>query len=454
MPRVRLSYTRPQLEVFFPAKPARFNAIAKGRRFGATRGAAHAAIEWALEGKQILWGDTISANIKKYYERYFLPALKASKDVSYEWSERGQMLKVGAGFIDFRSADRPENWEGFGYHKIILNEAGIILKDRYLYTNAVLPMLMDFEGSELYALGVPKGKTLRDGTEHPFYTMYKQGESGTDNYRSLRYSSHDNPLLTTADIEELSKEISKMSKGEEQQEVFGFFIDHSSGFEFFTAFEQSKHVVTEPYRPELALHETLDFNAVPYFPLLVSQIWQEKGGRWRVHFLKEYCLAPPMSTTALACDAVTKDLTDGLWKGHNAGLFYYGDHTGKNRSTMATEEVRHNFDTVENKHKQWLVNGSDRVLRANPPHTKARDFINSCFAGHIPVHITFDPGMKTTIQDLLNLKQGPDGSIYKEYENEKGVGRYERFGHCSQAMYYLVISAFHDLYHDMERLAA
>ena len=55
--------------------------------------------------------------------------------------------------------------------KIFLNEAGIILKNNYLYTNTILPMLMDYPDSQLIAAGVPKGKIKKDGTEHIFYTL-------------------------------------------------------------------------------------------------------------------------------------------------------------------------------------------------------------------------------------------------------------------------------------------
>ena len=41
------------------------------------------------------------------------------------------------GVSDFRSVDRPENIEGFGYDKAFLNEAGIILRDEYLWYNAI-----------------------------------------------------------------------------------------------------------------------------------------------------------------------------------------------------------------------------------------------------------------------------------------------------------------------------
>ena len=156
-----LSYTEAQLEVFFERKE-RFTVLTKGRRFGATHGAANACIEWALEGKKILWGDTVNSNIDRYFTRYFEPPLKAA-GLSYDWSAQKKECRLLDGHIDFRSADRPENWEGFGYHYIFLNEAGIILKDPYLYTNAVLPMMLDFPDSRLIAAGVPKGKIGKDG---------------------------------------------------------------------------------------------------------------------------------------------------------------------------------------------------------------------------------------------------------------------------------------------------
>lgn len=228
MTNLELSYTRPQIDIFFNTD-AKFNVIPKGRRFGATHGASHACIEWILEGHAILWGDTVNANIDKYVERYFLPALKHN-DLPYIWSSQKKTLKIeGAkGFVDFRSADRPENWEGFGYSKIILNEAGIILKNTYLYTNAVLPMLMDYPNAQLFALGVPKGKKARTAekdTEHPFYTLYKRAKSGQANYRLKVYSSYDNPLLSKEDIKELSDEIRKMNPQMKLQEIDGEFVD-------------------------------------------------------------------------------------------------------------------------------------------------------------------------------------------------------------------------------------
>lgn len=226
-----LTYTPQQIEVFFNSGDYRFIVVPKGRRFGATQGAIHAAIEWSISGEPVLWGDTINSNIDRYFERYAKPVLR-NAEISYNYNVQQKKLTYedSPGFIDFRSADRPENWEGFGYKRIILNEAGIILKNEYLYTNAVLPMLMDFPDSRLYALGVPKGKKGKDKkSDHPFWTLYKNAKNNLPGYVVYEYSSYDNPLLSAADIEMLEKEIRRMNPAMVDQEIYGKFVDGATG---------------------------------------------------------------------------------------------------------------------------------------------------------------------------------------------------------------------------------
>ncbi len=67
---------RNQKKIFLESD-ARYKVVAKGRRFGLTRGLAHYVIENMLEGvTPVLWVDTIYGNIERYFERYFLPALR------------------------------------------------------------------------------------------------------------------------------------------------------------------------------------------------------------------------------------------------------------------------------------------------------------------------------------------------------------------------------------------
>ena len=228
---IELEYTDIQNKIYFEHKEGvRFILVPAGRRGGKTKGAVNATIEWMLEGDEILWGDTVSGNIDRYVERYWKPELIKS-NISYQYSAQKKILTLDdfKGFIDFRSADRPENWEGFGYDKIVLNEAGIILKNDYLFTNAVLPMLMDNKGSKLFAIGTPKGRTKKDGKEHRFYSMYKRALTNDPLYELFQYSSYDNPFLSPEDVKELEEEIKLMNPEMVRQEIYAEFVDGAEG---------------------------------------------------------------------------------------------------------------------------------------------------------------------------------------------------------------------------------
>jgi len=226
-----LEYTKGQLEFLYEHKEgAKFIIVPCGRRWGKTKGASNGTIEWMIEGDKVLWGDTISSNIDRYVDRYFKPELNRS-GIRYNWSSQKKLLELPdfGGYTDFRSADRPENWEGFGYDKIVLNEAGIILKNDYLFTNAVLPMLMDNQGSKLFAIGTPKGKTIKQEKEHRFYSMYKRAKEGDDLYSLHQYSSYSNPFLNDSDVQTLEDEIKLMNPQMVQQEIYAEFVDGAVG---------------------------------------------------------------------------------------------------------------------------------------------------------------------------------------------------------------------------------
>lgn len=286
--QIDLSYTEPQLEIFFHwPEGVRFKGVAKGRRFGATKGAANAFIEWAVEGiSPMLWGDTIHGNIERYFDRYFKPELDKN-DIDYSFDKVAKKLRIGESWIDFRSADNPENWEGFGYKIIFLNEAGIILKNKYLYVNSVLPMLMDFPDSKLIAAGVPKGKTLKDGTEHPFYSICKKKDDPA--YKIHQFSSYDNPLLSKKDIDELAKEIDEMAPGMKDQEIDGEFIDPKGLNPFFYAYDASKHdSELAAFDQRKQLYMSIDFNLNP-FGCIFFHLWADHAGQ-HMHVFDEFTI--------------------------------------------------------------------------------------------------------------------------------------------------------------------
>jgi len=232
---IDINYTPIQDQVFFHT-PKRFKLVAKGRRVGLTRGVANYYCDTLLDEEgPLLWVDTVNSNIDRYVKRYFYPVLQQIPKKYWEWNISKNKLTVMGQEVDFRSADRPENMEGFGYKKIFLNEAGIILKNPLLWHESIRPMAMDFK-AECIIGGKPKGKRSRIRTlnepgiqakkeEHLFYTLWKRGMSSSaewDDWAAFEFSSYDNPYLDPDEIDEMIKEVSPAIR---DQEIFGKFLD-------------------------------------------------------------------------------------------------------------------------------------------------------------------------------------------------------------------------------------
>jgi predicted phage terminase large subunit-like protein len=129
--------------------------------------------------------------------------------------------------------------EGFGYDLIILNEAGIILRNEKLWNETIRPMALDFD-ADLIIGGTPKGKRNKRGEKHLFCELFEKGngksanstadrretEDGRDNkWKSFCFSSYDNPLIKKEVIDEFVSEVSPQLR---DQEIFGKFVDYSN----------------------------------------------------------------------------------------------------------------------------------------------------------------------------------------------------------------------------------
>lgn len=229
-----MSYTEPQDYIFWTMPEHNdFIMIPKGRRLGATYGAAQYCIEMLLEGKTILWVDTVQGNLDTYYNRYFLPILKQFDYNLYSYNISKHELTLLGKTLYMRSAERPENLEGFAYDIMILNEAGIILSGQHgrnLWYNTLYPMTLDNQ-PKVFFLGTPKGKMSKKH-EHSetgkslYYELCCKG--GLDNnpitprWITKTYTSYDNPFLDPEAIKELESDVPHSIR---EQEIRGRFLD-------------------------------------------------------------------------------------------------------------------------------------------------------------------------------------------------------------------------------------
>lgn len=390
------------MEIFFTGDAYKYLIVPKGRRFGSTKGAANAFIEYMIDGiGPLLWVDTINGNIERYFERYFMPVLKQISKEHWNWNRVKKELKLCGQVLDFRSADSPESIEGFGYKKIFLNEAGIILKNSYLYSNAILPMLLDYPDSQLIASGVPKGKTLKSGEEHKFYELYKRAKEGEQGYKLLEYTSFDNPLL---DKNEIRKLMMSMSKDEQDQEIYGQFVDFGGENPFAHAFDEIRHVSFEPkYDIHKQLEIAIDFNLNPFAVIFKHQWLDSKG--YHDHWFD--CAEIKNGSIPAMIDLIKQRYKVSL-----PNCIITGDAMGK-KGDMSQ---RDNASYYEQLRRGLGLRDTQLKLAANPTHENSRADCNYYLCHHPDLKFHKEK-CAPLINDLKNVQCDAFGSIQKRDRN-------------------------------------
>lgn len=220
--------------------------------------------------------------------------------------------------------------------------------------------------------------------------------------------------------------------------IYGSPIAKTGG-EFFNQFNRLTHVKFTPLLPDINIHISLDFNVVPYITMTCWQIVKSKE-KYQVRAFDEFCLPSPKNNTEDLClEFMAKYLSK-----ESPSLYYYGDASGSNSSTVSKE---HNFDILERVLKKHLNDNSNRVMKSNPSVSGTRDFINKMYAGGYDIEIQIDPKCKNLILDNEFLKEDPTGGKLIQHASDKVTGqRYEKYGHTSDSMRYFLVSAFNNLY--------
>lgn len=400
--QLNLSYSDFQESAFFHWPTGiKYKTWKKGRRVGATRGASTSFIEKLhTPNSKLLWGDTVLGNIQKYFERYFEPTLKEN-NVKYKWSTQEKKLVIGSSYCDFRSSDQPENWEGFGYQFIFLNEAGIILKNKDLYLKSVMPMLLDFKDSKLLAAGVPKGKRIKTGENHLFYDLHQRALSEPDKYLTLTTTSYDSPFLDEADVKALESEMYAIGGMPlVQQEIYGEFVDGIKGNIFIIHFDKEKHVSHEA-KLDIGkqLFLSIDFNLTP-FGLTASHIWEDRDGH-HFHIVDEMQINNGSIPEMI--DAIKSRYYPWLQM-----LVITGDHQG----TKGELSQRDNASYYQQIRRGLNLSQSQIKTPSNPTHENSRADCNYVFARHPDIKI--NPKCTNTIFDIENVEVDNYGSIIKK----------------------------------------
>lgn len=388
----------PNQEEIFSAK-TQFILIRKGRRYGLTKGKANNFIKRALNRSltSALWVDTVNTNINKYVERYFIPKLKMLPQSLWKWRQQDKILTIADAFIDFRSAEHPENIEGFAYGEVFLNEAGIILKDETLWYNTIIPLLVDYR-SPCTIGGTPKGIHTKTG-EHVFHKIWNEAEKNTENFTRFKRTTYDNHRLPLDSIELMT---SIMTPQTIQQEIFGEFVDFAGDNPFANCFKDGKHVSSRAiFNSRLPIVISFDFNLTP-FAVGFMHIWEDGNGLHHHQFDEDKSTSIP-------------DMID-LIKMKYGNYLHYCKVTGDAMGKRGELNQRDNSSYYIQLMAGLGLREGQMFLPSNPTHENSRADCN--YSLYHCEDLIINPSCKETIRDLRNVQVNNFGEIIKINRND------------------------------------
>jgi len=376
----------------------RFKLLRKGRRVGATRSKANDWIELAVESEaelKFLWVDTVQRNIDRYYERFFWKPLRNLPRQLWEWNGQRKTLRIRESLIDFGSAERPENLEGFGYDDMFLNEAGIILKGdngRKLWEESLRPMLSDRQGTALIA-GVPKG--LRDN----YFAHLWITTQGNPDWGHYTLTSYESPYVKRSEVEAMERD---MHPSTARQEIWAEFIDYAATEMPWLMNFTDEHVSTEAvYRPNLPVILSFDFNIDPMVATCHHMWFDSAGHHW--HTFDEIVIPNGSVPAAI------KIITDKFPPHVLAGVIVTGDATSSKKDINA---IDHRSSWLLIKQGLRVSDARFKVPRSNPSVATNRELCNYICYAHPDVKVS--PVCKTLLYELKYTEADAEGGIPKK----------------------------------------
>lgn len=224
----------------------KFVSIAAGRRSGKTHNAMQWLLEMALVTKdaRCLWVDTTQRNITEYADLLVKPLLGEAWGLC-KYDRQGHKLTLPNGsYIHLRSAERPENMEGFAYEYAVCNEAGIIFKKPELWQNTLLPML---KAAQVKLVGTPKGLNY-------FYDLSRMADKDPENWGAYQFSIYDSPFWDKREIQILK---AQADPAVWEQEYLGKFVANVS-------FSVVNRALSESWRDQFDRQYTLEHDWIQH----------------------------------------------------------------------------------------------------------------------------------------------------------------------------------------------
>lgn len=363
----------------------RFNVLKCGRQFGKTDLSKELVIDPMLDGKKVgYWYPTYKDGDKIWQELCFI----LHDVISKKDSQLKKLTLITGGTLDMWTMDDPNSGRGFTYHRAIIDEAEKArhLKDSWEQT---IRATLLFHKGDAWFLSTPKfGQTY-------FKTTLFKNELKSENWKSWKFTSFDNPFLDPAEIEDAQK----LDELVFQCEYMAEDVDVTQR-PFAYAFNEAKHVGKCEYDPNNELLLSFDFNIEPITCIAGQHIDDE------LRFIREFKLNN--SDIYALCDEIIATY------GHYNPLYMItGDATGRARSALTIGNL--NYYRII-KQKFDVTDLQMKVGKSNPAVSDSRVLMNSLFQNYkVVIDKENCPGF---IYDLKFVEVDEHGDIKKDRSSE------------------------------------
>lgn len=356
-----------------------------------------------------------------------------------KWINGSEILFMSENYDDDKDLNRFKGLEINGGFIDEVNEIQEVTYDK----------IVERAGSWFHSPGCPikilmSCNPAQNWVKDRFYTKWKEGKLPAD-HAYLQARIYDNPYIPKDYLESLNM------LPRYQYKVFvdgDWDISLKTGGEFYKCFELDMHVVPNSahpeevkYNPTLPLHISWDDNVNPYLPMGIFQIIIHRNaaglptGKKDLVMIDEIAGITPRNTVKAVCDEFIR-----RYPNHQSGLFIYGDATAVKQDTKL-EKGYNFFRLIMDNLKQYKP--QYRVLSANPSVVMRGNWINTVLEKNIGgLRIIIGSHCKQTINDLILLKEAADGTKLKEMETNTAGVRYQKVGHFTDLLDYIMCSAF------------
>ena len=231
----------------------KYITVVAGRQSGKSRGAAMQLIKWAFEKpNQTIWVVSPSSSQATKFYKGILNPLEKSGLIKSATASKGDIKieLLNDTIIEFKSILAKDTLRGQTLDYLILDEAAFM--DEETIDEVLLPMILTKPKAKVLITTTPKGKNW-------IYKWFSRGLEGNSKYKSIRFTSKDNPL---ADIEAIEGWKSSMPSKRFEQEILAEFVDAATVFSNINELIYTPTGTTENYYAGIDIAMKNDYTVV------------------------------------------------------------------------------------------------------------------------------------------------------------------------------------------------